>query len=85
MKPFALYSYLTVALPTALACDSCYDPQDEIAHTRNVRRMQPGAPNATVGPGSHLEWGQLNFIHTVQTPIPLQGAIHLLSRYIGQG
>jgi hypothetical protein len=65
MKSFALYSYLVVALPTVLACDSCYGPQDEVVHTRNVRRMQPGVPNATVGPSSPLEWGQLNFIHSV--------------------
>jgi hypothetical protein len=65
MKSFALYSCLAVALPTALACDSCYGPQDEVVHVRNVRRMQPGVPNATVGPSSPLEWGQLNFLHTV--------------------
>lgn len=66
MKPFALYSYVAAALTPVLACDSCYGPQDEVVHVRNVRRLQPSAPNATVGPSSPLEWGQLNFLHTVR-------------------
>jgi hypothetical protein len=66
MKSFSFYSCLAAALPVVLACDSCYGPQDEVVHVRNVRRMQPGAPGATVGPSSPLEWGQLNFLHTVR-------------------
>lgn len=51
----------------ALACESCYGPQNNVIHTRNVRRMQPGAQNATVGPRGPLEWGQINFLHTTDT------------------
>lgn len=71
MKSFSLYTSLVAALPAVLACDSCYGPQDEVVHTRNVRRMQPGVPDATVGPKGPLEWGTLNFLHTVRVPILL--------------
>ncbi len=54
------------ALP-AQACDDCYGPQNDVVHTRNVRRMQPDAQNATVKPRAPLEWGQLNFLHTTDT------------------
>jgi hypothetical protein len=56
---------LAVAVSIALACDSCYGPSSEVVHERLVRRMQPGATDATVGPSAPLEWGQLNVIHTV--------------------
>lgn len=48
------------------ACDSCFGPVNKVEHVRQVKRMQPDAFNATYGPtrGS-LEWGQLNFLHTV--------------------
>jgi hypothetical protein len=86
MKSFAFYSCLTAALPAVLACDSCYGPQDTVIHTRNVRRMQPGVPGATVGPKAPLEWGQLNFLHTVRIANSLyeslQSSTGLLSRGI---
>jgi len=47
------------------ACGGCYGPSSEVLHERNVRRMQPDASGATVGPKAELEWGQLNFLHTV--------------------
>lgn len=48
------------------ACDSCFGPINKVEHVRHAKRMQPDAYNATYGPtrGS-LEWGQLNFLHTV--------------------
>ncbi|PGH13821.1 hypothetical protein AJ79_03389 [Helicocarpus griseus UAMH5409] len=49
------------------ACDSCYGPSDYTSHKRLVRRMQPGALNATTKPRGPLEWGQINFMHTTDT------------------
>lgn len=60
-------------LPAALACGDdehgCYGPANTIEHVRHVKRMQPGAPDAGYGPKRPLEWGQLNFLHTV-SPFP---------------
>jgi hypothetical protein len=61
----SLFFGLAAAVSAALACDSCYGPSSEVVHERLVRRMQPGASDATVYPKSPLEWGQLNFLHTV--------------------
>lgn len=55
-----------VAVVTVEACGGCYGPASEVVHERNVRRMQPDASGATVGPKAELEWGQLNFLHTVR-------------------
>ncbi|KAE8453312.1 hypothetical protein EG329_011379 [Mollisiaceae sp. DMI_Dod_QoI] len=55
---------LAAAVSSAIACDSCYGPADEVVHERLVRRMQPEASNAVTGPKAPLEWGQLNFLHT---------------------
>jgi hypothetical protein len=60
-KSFVLGTVVTVAL----ACDSCYGPAAQDIHVRNVRRMQPGDQNATTLPKGPLEWGQINFLHTV--------------------
>ena len=53
----------------ALACGdnghSCYGPRNTVEHVRQVKRMQPGAPEAAYGPKGPLEWGQINFLHTV--------------------
>lgn len=65
---------LTAAAPL-LACDNCYGPHDDAAHVRNVRRMQPGALNATVQPRAPLQWGQLNFLHTTDTHGWLEGYV----------
>jgi hypothetical protein len=62
---FSVSFGLFAAISAALACDSCYGPSSEVVHERHVRRMQPGASDATVDPKSPLEWGQLNFLHTV--------------------
>jgi len=64
MKVATLFS-LAAVVKVAAACDSCYGPSSEVVHERLVRRMQPGAQDATVGPSAPLEWGQLNFLHTV--------------------
>jgi hypothetical protein len=56
---------LAAAVSAALACDSCYGPSNAVIHERNVRRMQPEASGATNGPKAPLEWGQINFLHTV--------------------
>jgi hypothetical protein len=56
---------LGTVVTVALACDSCYGPATKDIHVRNVRRMQPGAQNATTMPKGPLEWGQINFLHTV--------------------
>jgi hypothetical protein len=60
-RSFVLGTIFTVAL----ACDSCYGPATDGIHVRNVRRMQPGAQNATTKSKGPLEWGQINFLHTV--------------------
>ncbi|MCJ1358997.1 MAG: hypothetical protein MMC33_008997 [Icmadophila ericetorum] len=57
----------------ALSCDSCYGPRDDSIHVRNVKRMQPGVPNATALPRGPLAWGQLNFLHTTDTHGWLEG------------
>jgi hypothetical protein len=53
----------------AIACGkgghSCYGPLNSVEYVRQVKRMQPGAPDATYGPKGPLEWGQVNFLHTV--------------------
>ncbi|KAF2715459.1 Metallo-dependent phosphatase [Pleomassaria siparia CBS 279.74] len=65
---------------SSLACGgeeahSCYGPQDDVVLTRNVRRMQPDAQNATTGPKAPLEWGQINFLQTTDTHGWLEGHI----------
>ena len=67
-------SLLATAVP-ALACHDCYGPRNPEAHVRNVRRMQPGAPDATSLPRGPLEWGQLNILHTTDTHGWLEGHI----------
>lgn len=57
-------------LPAALACGhddehSCFGPAGAVEHVRHVKRIQPGAPEASYWPKAPLEWGQLNFLHTV--------------------
>jgi hypothetical protein len=52
-------------LPVSLACSGCYGPANAVEHVRHVKRAQPGASDAAYGPTRPLEWGQLNFIHTV--------------------
>lgn len=74
MKTLAIASGLAALLPTALACgsdSSCYGPTNTVEHVRHVKRIQPGVPNAAYGPKAPLEWGQLNFLHTVCMPILL--------------
>lgn len=69
---------LAATARVALACDddhSCYGPQNDVVMTRNVRRMQPDAQNATVRPKAPLEWGQVNFLHTTDTHGWLEGHI----------
>ncbi|KAK8089401.1 hypothetical protein PG997_004362 [Apiospora hydei] len=56
---------LAVGAPSCLACGGCYGPTSHVEHVRHVKRIQPGAPNATYGPTRALEWGQVNFLHTV--------------------
>lgn len=73
MKPFTLLTGLVAAVagPSIVAAcgedgaDSCYGPLNNVEYVRQVKRMQPGAPNATYGPKGPLEWGQINFLHTV--------------------
>lgn len=57
----------------AQACESCEHPEQDVVLTRNVRRMQPEAQNATSKPKAPLEWGQLNFLHTTDTHGFLEG------------
>jgi len=52
---------------SVLACENCEHPEKDVVLTRNVRRMQPDAQNATVQPRGPLSWGQLNFLHTTDT------------------
>ncbi|KAF1931806.1 uncharacterized protein M421DRAFT_417555 [Didymella exigua CBS 183.55] len=72
-------SVVASAIATAAACGgehSCYGPlRDDVVLTRNVRRMQPEASNATTSPRAPLEWGQINFLHTTDTHGWLEGHI----------
>ncbi|KAF3033376.1 hypothetical protein E8E12_004069 [Didymella heteroderae] len=72
-------SVFASAFATASACGgdhSCYGPlKDDVVLTRNVRRMQPDASNATTSPRAPLEWGQINFLHTTDTHGWLEGHI----------
>jgi len=78
MRSFALGAFVSI-IATALACEghnSCYGPlKDDVVLTRNVRRMQPDAQNATTTPKAPLEWGQINFLHTTDTHGWLEGHI----------
>lgn len=64
---------LAALLPAAVtACggdDSCYGPTNNVEYVRHVKRMQPGAPGASSMPKGPLEWGQINFLHTVSDSI----------------
>ena len=80
MRFLTIASLLAAAAPS-LCCDDCYGPHNMAAHVRNVRRMQPGAPNATSGPRAPLEWGQINFMHTTDTHGWLEG--HLKEQNYG--
>jgi len=78
MRSFAFGAFIATVAP-ALACEghnSCYGPlKDDVVLTRNVRRMQPDAQNATTTPKAPLEWGQINFLHTTDTHGWLEGHI----------
>lgn len=65
----------------ALACESCEKPDSDVVMTRRVRRMQPDAQNATAGPKTPLEWGQVNFLSTTDTHGWLEG--HLKEQNYG--
>lgn len=65
----------------AYACESCEHPERNVVLTRNVRRMQPEALNATSRPSAPLEWGQINFLHTTDTHGWLEG--HLKEQNYG--
>ncbi|KID89232.1 hypothetical protein MGU_03917 [Metarhizium guizhouense ARSEF 977] len=83
LRSLGLIGSIAAILPGALACgyDDCYGPIDKVEHVRHVKRMQPGAPNATYGPKAPLEWGQVNFLHTTDTHGWLQG--HLKEQNYG--
>ncbi|TKA79736.1 hypothetical protein B0A55_04370 [Friedmanniomyces simplex] len=68
-------------LSTTYACESCEHPERDVVLTRNVRRMQPDAQNATTLPRAPLAWGQLNFLHTTDTHGWLEG--HLKEKNYG--
>ncbi|EMC94032.1 hypothetical protein BAUCODRAFT_36499 [Baudoinia panamericana UAMH 10762] len=73
---------LTGLYGTAFACEACAgDGESDIVLTRNVRRMQPDAQNASSLPRSPLAWGQLNFLHTTDTHGWLEG--HLKEKNYG--
>jgi len=69
-----------VIVEVVAACGGCYGPSSEVVHERNVRRMQPDASGATVGPKAELEWGQLNFLHTVSNS--RGGGVYILVRQV---
>jgi 2',3'-cyclic-nucleotide 2'-phosphodiesterase (5'-nucleotidase family) len=60
-------------LSFASACSDCSGSQQDVVQTRHVRRSQPEAQNATSGPKSPLEWGQINFLQTTDTHGWLEG------------
>jgi 2',3'-cyclic-nucleotide 2'-phosphodiesterase (5'-nucleotidase family) len=78
MRQFT-FAAIASLVATATACEgdhSCYGPlKDDVVLTRNVRRMQPDAQNATTTPKAPLEWGQINFLHTTDTHGWLEGHI----------
>ncbi|KUJ12389.1 uncharacterized protein LY89DRAFT_623543 [Mollisia scopiformis] len=78
---FSILCGLAAFITSAIACDSCYGPVDEVIHERLVRRMQPEAQAATTSPKGPLEWGQLNFLHTTDTHGWLEG--HLKEQNYG--
>lgn len=61
----SLFGLAAAALTAVRACDSCPGPSADVVHERLVRRIQPESSEATVDPRAPLEWGQLNFLHTV--------------------
>lgn len=78
MKYQNLIASAIVALASSgNACDSCFGPVNRVEHVRSVKRMQPDAYNATYGPTRALEWGQLNFMHTVRRPPYIQWSFQL--------
>lgn len=64
---------VALASSASYACESCEHPENDVVLTRNVRRMQPEAQNATSQPRGPLAWGQLNFLHTTDTHGFLEG------------
>ncbi|KAG5984357.1 hypothetical protein E4U43_006182, partial [Claviceps pusilla] len=70
-------------IAVSLSCGDhdCYGPINRVHHVRHVKRMQPGAPNATYGPKEPLQWGQVNFLHTTDTHGWLEG--HLKEQNYG--
>jgi hypothetical protein len=79
LRSLRLVAGLAALFPGAIACGEhdCYGPVDKVEHVRHVKRMQPGAPNATYGPKAPLEWGQVNFLHTVSLKKSSRRAIRL--------
>ncbi|EFX00037.1 phosphoprotein phosphatase [Grosmannia clavigera kw1407] len=76
MRLSASSAVAAALLPAAVvACDSCYGPTNTVEHVRHVKRIQPGAQEATYGPTRPLEWGQLNVMHTTDTHGWLEGHI----------
>lgn len=66
MKQFALQlAILATGVARSLACLDCDSIYEQVEYMRRVKRIQPGVPNATYGPTRPLEWGQVNFLHTV--------------------
>ncbi|KAK4661891.1 uncharacterized protein QC763_0107680 [Podospora pseudopauciseta] len=73
-----LLAAATTLVPVVvLACDGCFGPIEEHVskHVRVVKRMQPGALDASYGPTRPLQWGQLNVLHTSDTHGWLSGHI----------
>lgn len=56
---------LAAIFNAASSCDSCYGPSSTVVHERLVRRIQPGSNTTLAEPRGPLEWGELNFLHTV--------------------
>jgi len=75
MRLLSTVGAIAALVGSTLACDSCYGRSEPNAHVRQVKRMQPSAPNATSLPRSPLAWGQLNFLHTTDTHGWLEGHI----------
>jgi 2',3'-cyclic-nucleotide 2'-phosphodiesterase (5'-nucleotidase family) len=71
----AFWGLALFAITTVRACGDCSAPQNEVVQTRLVRRMQPDAQNASSGPKTPLEWGQINFLQTTDTHGWLEGHI----------
>lgn len=72
---------LTAVIFAVSACPSCEGEEESSVYPRVMRRMQPGALDATTKPRGPLNWGEINFLHTSDSHGWLEG--HIKERNYG--